>query len=118
MAFVYVHGRERISSRRPVGFKVCDRCGTQYSRTDLTWQFEWQGWMLQNQQLLVCPSCLDDPQPQLRAYVVPPDPVPFQNARVELDAGWPMETGPVYDSAHKLVRDTSGIVLTTSGGTT
>lgn len=116
MAFVYVLGRVRVNARRPLGQRTCDRCGCQYTRTDLTFQFEWQGSSLQNQQVLVCPTCLDIPNPQLRAYVVPPDPLPFQNPRVELDAGWPMETGPIYDTQHILIRDTSGVVLTTSGG--
>lgn len=116
MAFVYVHGRIRLDSRHPMGFRVCDRCGTQYSRDDLAWQFEWQGATLQNLRILVCSTCLDIPNPQLRTYVPPPDPLPFWNPRIELDRGWPMETYPIYDTRGVLIRDTSGIVLTTSGG--
>jgi hypothetical protein len=33
--------------------------------------------------LLVCPHCYDDPQQQLRSIVVPSDPVPIKNPRVE-----------------------------------
>jgi len=32
---------------------------------------------------MVCDRCLDDPQPQLKARILPPDPVPIQNARPE-----------------------------------
>ena len=117
MSFVYVHGKERINARKPVGFRVCDRCGTQYSRDALRWQYAWQGSSLQNLRLLVCPPCLDKPNPQLRTYVVPPDPLPFMNPRPELDAGWPMETGPIYDTRGRVVRDTRGFVISTSGGT-
>jgi hypothetical protein len=38
---------------------------------------------LQNTRLLVCRSCLDTPQEQLRAFVLPADPVPIVNARVQ-----------------------------------
>ena len=116
MAFVYTHGRERINPRRPLGFRICDRCGFAYTRTDLTWQYSWAGSTLQNLRILVCPTCLDIPNPQLRAYVVPPDPLPFDYPRIEVDAGWPMEVGPIYDTRNVLIRDTSGVVLDTSGG--
>lgn len=115
--FVYQHGHVRISARRPLGFRVCDRCGFPYSRDDLTWQMEWQGATVQNQRILVCPTCLDKLQPQLRTFVPPPDPLPFYNPRVEVDAGWPMETNPIYDTRRVLIRDTSGVVITSSGGT-
>lgn len=36
-----------------------------------------------NKRILVCPTCLDKPQEQLRAIIVPSDPVPIANPRVE-----------------------------------
>jgi len=36
-----------------------------------------------NKHLLKCPYCLDEPQPQLRAIIIPPDPDPVYNARPE-----------------------------------
>jgi len=42
--------------------------------------------MLQNLRILVCNRCLDIPQEQLRAIVLPPDPQPIINARPELYA--------------------------------
>jgi hypothetical protein len=38
---------------------------------------------MQNVRILVCRSCLDAPQEQQRAIVVPADPVPIMNARTE-----------------------------------
>jgi len=117
VAFSYIHGKIRLNARRPLGRRTCDRCGTQYSRDELSWQYQWAGATLQNLRLLVCPTCMDKPNPQLRTYVPPPDPLPFFNPRPELDAGWPMETGPIYDTRHILIRDTKGVVISTSGGT-
>jgi hypothetical protein len=38
---------------------------------------------MQNIRLLVCNTCYDNPQEQLRAIVVPADPVPIVNPRVQ-----------------------------------
>ena len=76
-------GRARVNPNHPVSFAVCDRCSIWYNITDLTWQYQWAGTHLQNLRLLVCPDCLDMPQPQLKARVLPPDPTPTLNARPE-----------------------------------
>ena len=44
---------------------------------------EWRGAALMNIKILVCSNCLDTPQEQLRAIVVPADPTPIVNARVQ-----------------------------------
>jgi hypothetical protein len=49
----------------------------------LRWQFDWRGTSLQNIRLLVCNSCTDEAQQQLRAIVIPADPVPIVNPRVQ-----------------------------------
>ena len=36
-----------------------------------------------NKRILVCRRCLDRPQQQLRAIVIPADPVPIKNPRTE-----------------------------------
>ncbi len=36
-----------------------------------------------NKQILVCPACLDKPQEQLRAIILPADPLPIRNPRTE-----------------------------------
>jgi hypothetical protein len=62
---------------------VCDRCGFLYNHKDLQWQYIWAGARTANQNLLVCYKCLDDLQEQLRAIVLPADPVPIKNPRIE-----------------------------------
>jgi hypothetical protein len=49
----------------------------------LTWQYDWAGASLINKRMLVCNTCYDVPQEQLRAIVVPADPMPIINPRVQ-----------------------------------
>lgn len=77
------HGRARVNASRPQAMAVCDRCGIWYSHVSLHWQWEWSGVKLQNLRLLVCECCLDTPQPQLKARVLSPDPLPIRNPRPE-----------------------------------
>lgn len=77
------HGRARVSARNPRAFGVCDRCGFLYNHVNLQWQYQWAGASLTNLRILVCDQCLDVPQSQLRAIVVPADPVPIQNPRIQ-----------------------------------
>ena len=77
------HGRARVSARNPQAFGICDRCGFLYNHDRLKWQFDWRGASLMNTRVLVCDNCLDVPQTQLRAIVVPADPTPIQNPRVQ-----------------------------------
>lgn len=83
MAWASKAGRARTSSKNPRAFGVCDRCGIWYNHATLKWQYDWRGTSLQNLRFLVCDRCYDLPQEQLRAIVVPPDPTPIINARVE-----------------------------------
>lgn len=82
MAWRY-SGRATTSPGNPRAFAVCDRCGMWYNHHKLTPQKEWAGTRLVNLNLLVCSQCLDVPQVQLKARILPPDPVPILNARVE-----------------------------------
>jgi hypothetical protein len=77
------HGRARVDARNPRAFAICDRCGLLYNHIDLEWQFDWAGASLINKRSLVCDDCNDVPQNQLRAIVLPADPMPIQNPRVE-----------------------------------
>jgi len=54
-----------------------------YNHVDLQWQFDYAGAGLINKRILVCRPCYDTPQEQLRAIVLPSDPNPIMNARVE-----------------------------------
>lgn len=83
MSYASRSGRARTSSRNPQAFAVCDRCGMWYNHVNLRFQYDWRGASLQNLKLLVCNSCYDEPQAQLRAIVVPADPVPVTNPRIQ-----------------------------------
>ena len=83
MGYASRQGRARVSASSPTAAGVCDRCGFVYQFSDLKWQMDWRGATLQNLRILVCRPCLDTPQEQLRAIVVPADPTPIVNARVQ-----------------------------------
>jgi hypothetical protein len=77
-------GHARVSVPPKSAWGVCDRDGQRYLRSELSYQYEWQGRQLQNLRILVCPRCYDIPQPQLFQYAPPPDPVPIYQARPDL----------------------------------
>ena len=83
MGYASKAGRARTSSRNPEAFGVCDRCGIWYNHNRLQWQFDWRGASLMNIRVLVCDTCLDTPQQQLRAIIVPADPTAIQNPRTQ-----------------------------------
>lgn len=83
MGYASKSGRARTSSRNPQAFAICDRCALWYNHVDLQWQYDWAGAGMINKRILVCDTCNDKPQEQLRAIVVPADPVPIVNPRVE-----------------------------------
>lgn len=83
MAYASRSGRARTSATNPSAFAVCMRCGNWYNRDDLEFQFEWRGTTLRNIYLLVCKRCIDTPQEQLRAIVLPADPTPIYFPSVE-----------------------------------
>lgn len=78
-----INGRARVSERRPEAKGVCDRCGFMYSLADLDYQYQWAGTTLTNLQLRVCKTCMDIPQIQLKSFVIPPDPIPVRDPRIE-----------------------------------
>lgn len=83
MAYASISGRARTSSSNPQAHAICDRCGFRYNRVNLQWQFDWRGATMQNIRILVCDTCLDTPQEQQRAIVVPADPEPIMQPRVQ-----------------------------------
>ena len=83
MGYASLSGRARTSSRNPQAFGVCDRCGIWYNHYQLKWQYDWGGASLINKRILVCDTCYDTPQNQLRAIVLPADPMPVVNPRTE-----------------------------------
>jgi hypothetical protein len=77
------HGRAKVSTRSPDPFAICDGCGFLYNHSELRWQMQWSGNKLVNLKQLVCRRCNDIPQTQLRAIVLPADPMPVLNPRVQ-----------------------------------
>jgi hypothetical protein len=100
VAYGSISGRARTNPNSPRAHAICDRCGFRLNFEDLTWQFDWRGPALQNLRILVCNRCRDVPDEQLRAIVLPSDPMPIKNARVEPfaadeGANFPSPTGSV-----------------------
>lgn len=83
MAYASKAGRAHANASNPQAFAVCDRCGIWNLRVALRPQWDWAGPSLTNLQLLVCSYCYDTPQEQKRSIVLPPDPVPINQPRVE-----------------------------------
>ncbi len=83
MAYASIAGRAKTSSKNPQAHAICDRCGFRYNHVDLAFQYDWAGATVQNKRLLVCPSCHDNMQSQLRALTLPGDPPPIINPRPE-----------------------------------
>jgi hypothetical protein len=83
MAYASRSGKARTSRASPAAHAICDRCGGRYNHTSLNWQYDWAGASIINKRILVCRHCLDNPQQQLRAIVLPADPMPILNPRPE-----------------------------------
>jgi hypothetical protein len=83
MGYASRSGRAITNPESPRAFGVCDRCGIWYNLDKLRYQWEWQGVALTNLRHRVCNTCMDVPQPQLRARMAPPDPVPVWDPRPE-----------------------------------
>lgn len=95
------HGRASISANNARALGVCDRCQFIYNHDTLRWQHQWRGPRLQNIQRLVCPECYDKPQEQLRTFVLPADPIPIFNPRMEDYAAADNPVSPLgYDPAN------------------
>jgi hypothetical protein len=83
MGYASRAGRARTSSRNPQAHAICDRCGGRFNHVDLSFQYDWAGATLIKKSLLVCNTCMDSPQQQLRSIILPADPPSIQNARPE-----------------------------------
>lgn len=84
MGWASQSGRAVTNPSYPRAFAVCDNCRFWYNHNKLKWQREWQGTQIINKGFLVCKGCLDKPNPQLKARLMPPDPVPIANPRPEI----------------------------------
>jgi hypothetical protein len=77
------HGHANVNPNNPRAFARCDRCGFIYNHNALRFQFDFRGPQLQNLRFLVCETCYDTPQPQLKPIILTQDPTPIINARPE-----------------------------------
>lgn len=86
-----------IDPKRPRAAGECDRCGFLYNRDALRMQMRYAGGRLVETGRLVCPECLDVPNPQLGGFTpLAPDPVPVRDPRPVRDADPP---SPAYLTA-------------------
>lgn len=83
MGYSSKSGKARTSRTNPQAHAICDRCGGRYNHVSLSWQYGWSGSSIVNKRILVCRSCMDRPQQQLRSIILPADPVPISNPRPE-----------------------------------
>jgi hypothetical protein len=83
MAYASRSGRARTSPSNPAAFAVCDRCGIWTNRNRLRNQAEWRGAALQALYIYVCERCYDTPQENIRSIILPADPLPIVQPRVE-----------------------------------
>jgi hypothetical protein len=83
MGYASRSGRAVTNPHAPRAFGVCDRCSLWYNLHKLTYQYEWQGTKLINTRKRVCLLCKDIANPQMRARLAPPDPVPVYDPRPE-----------------------------------
>jgi len=109
MGYASLSGRARTSSRNPQAHAICDRCGFRYNHYQLKWQYDWGGASLINKRMLVCDPCYDTPQNQLRAIILPADPMPIVNPRTEPFAD--AETNTLVVSAGAPKDPTTGIPI-------
>lgn len=109
MAYASKAGRARTSSKNPQAHAICDRCGCRFNHVDLQWQYDWAGASMINKRILVCESCLDVPQTQLRAIILPADPVPIINPRTQDFVN--SETNTRYTSGQNTVDPTTGLPI-------
>lgn len=105
MGYGSISGRARTDANNPKAFAVCDRCARWYNHVDLRWQYDYRGRTLANLRILVCDDCYDEPQPQLKPRIIPPDPVAIENARVEYFAQY--ETNNRSTSANVVASPTN-----------
>jgi hypothetical protein len=81
MRFRRPHGRAEVDPASPRAWATCSRCSMLYNHADLVYDKEWAGAQLQSGQMPVCERCADQPQEQLRTFVLPPDPEPIELPR-------------------------------------
>jgi hypothetical protein len=73
----------RVDPDNPQAWGTCDRCGMIGNLRDFVWDRQWAGPNIINRRYLVHPHCYNIPNELLRTIVLPMDPEPILNARIE-----------------------------------
>ena len=73
----------KTNPQDPAAYAICDLCGLRFNHHDLRWNMQWSGTHIYNTGSLRCWRCVDVLQEQLRTILLPEDPAPILNARVE-----------------------------------
>ncbi len=97
-------GHAKADPSHPEAAGICDSCNFTYQLKDLKFQYEWRGQNLQNVWFKRCPRCLDIPQQQLKAILLPPDPIPVPYPRpntfpTQMNAGNPAGSWDTADAS-------------------
>lgn len=71
-----------VDKDNPEAVGICDYSGFVFPRKDLIRQMEWRGNRLVWTGFLVGRPYVDQPNPQLRPPILPPDPIPVINPRL------------------------------------
>jgi hypothetical protein len=78
------HGKHvRIDADSPKALGICDYTGFVHNRIDLVRQMEWRGNALVWTGFYVGKTYADRPNEQLRPPILPPDPVPVREPRLQ-----------------------------------
>ena len=112
------HGRFTVDPTSPRARSVCDRCGFWYQLNQLQWQYQWAGARLQNLRILVCPTCYDKPQIQLKSIIIPADPLPVMNPRPEANIQDNNPISPIGQNANPMLPFGTNIGTLVHGGGT
>lgn len=84
MAYRWHPKYAEVDADAPNMWVTCSRCNFIWNADKMQWQYDYRGTSTPvNTRVLVCPKCMDVPQPQLAPLVLPPDPPPTFNARPE-----------------------------------
>lgn len=78
------HGRYvNVDENSPYALGICDKSGFVFRRIDMVKQMEWRGNALIWTGFIVGKPFVDTPNAQLKPPILPPDPVPVQNPRLQ-----------------------------------
>jgi hypothetical protein len=110
----YKRGQRRADAdgNDPRAFAICDRCATLYNLKDLSWQIQWDATQRYNTRFLVCKSCYDTPQDQLRTVIPPADPVAIKDARPEFFEQAEVDFWTVEGGDHVLMENSDNLIVT------